>query len=649
MSIDVILNSPVVQALGLALFHSMWQAVVVFCLIQILLFWVKQPANRYRIQYGGLCIIFIAFSVTFFEQLSVADTSTNMLAAAPVLDDNLRLQSPLQQASSPWWQPLVSMHHSPMFLRALPFITIGYGLGILLLTFRTMLSFDRIFKLRKKLLPVSASLQHEVFHLRNLLRIKREVAIYLSHTINVPVMLGYLKPIIVLPVALINQLDKQQVEAILLHELAHIHRQDYLFNVLQIVMETLLFFNPIVWWLSAAIRKERELACDDYALKYIGTPLKYAQALFALEEARIHNMVAAMAATGNSKKHLLFNRIKRITDMKNNTRKNPQGIAVALTALMITVAMVGFFVAGAQDVPKDKQEHESKTSSYRKSTVIVKDEDGKIHRYEDESSSDEDATQALEEAMKAAQTALAEIDEDQIESYTKAAIDAFNSEEIKAAMSEAGKQMAKVDWNEVSKSIEEGMGAVNEIDWDEIGKDIDKELKSIKDIGLDNEEVRKAMKEAGSAIEEARKASSKAMLDSKEAAKHLSAAKLQRDYAALAMGASVIESDKQRREHLKEVDSKRSEIIERRRLSKEHEASVLNAAQSGRDDMNQFLAELKARNLVEDVDNVKVKMTNDALYLNGKKQSQATFDAMKKYAPQGESSTLTIKRSTKSS
>ena len=98
-----------------------------------------------------------------------------------------------------------------------------------------------------------------------------------------PTVIGWLKPVVLLPASALAGLTPRQLEAILAHELAHIRRHDYLVNLLQTLVETLLFYHPAVWWLSRRIRVERENCCDDLAVSLCGDPVAYAAALADLE------------------------------------------------------------------------------------------------------------------------------------------------------------------------------------------------------------------------------------------------------------------------------------------------------------------------------------------------------------------------------
>src|SRR6185503_6057563 len=160
-----------------------------------------------------------------------------------------------------------------------------------------------------------------------------------SALVDVPTVVGWLRPAILLPVAALVSLTPSQVEAILAHELAHIRRHDYALNLLQTIAETLLFYHPAVWWLSNRIRAEREHCCDEIAVAVCGDPVSYAQALAELEGWRTMSASMAMAATGGS----LSQRIRRILQLPLS--EEPRSPSWA-----ITLALTVVFTAGAGGV-----------------------------------------------------------------------------------------------------------------------------------------------------------------------------------------------------------------------------------------------------------------------------------------------------------
>ena len=158
-------------------------------------------------------------------------------------------------------------HILPRLENYFPLLMLIYSLGLAFMLCRLLINIVQLRGLRKQgtIIP-EMQLTDLVTLLQQQFGITRPVQLFLSTRINVPMMLGTLKPIILLPVATINHLTTEQVEAILLHELAHIKRHDYLLNIFQTVAETVLFFNPFVWLLSGIIRREREHCCDATSL-----------------------------------------------------------------------------------------------------------------------------------------------------------------------------------------------------------------------------------------------------------------------------------------------------------------------------------------------------------------------------------------------
>jgi len=152
-----------------------------------------------------------------------------------------------------------------------------------------------------------------------------------------PVVMGCLRPVILVPIGMLAAMPAGQIEAILIHELAHIRRRDYLTNLLQTVVEGFLFYHPAVWWISSVIRAERENCCDDLVVAINGNAREYATALIALEENRWAANQAALAATGG----LLMKRVRRLLYPRESPRAFPTpvlsaGMLAIVTALALT-------------------------------------------------------------------------------------------------------------------------------------------------------------------------------------------------------------------------------------------------------------------------------------------------------------------------
>ena len=170
---------------------------------------------------------------------------------------------------------------------------------------------------------------------------------------NVPVVIGYLRPVILVPVGMLAGMPASQIETILLHELAHIRRRDYLVNLMQTMVESFLFYHPAIWWISGVIRAERENCCDDLVVAASGDAHEYAAALTALEQNRWAAQEAALAATGG-------NLVKRVRRMLNPSklRQGPRAfltpvLSAAILAVTAALALTAWQTqAPSQSAPK---------------------------------------------------------------------------------------------------------------------------------------------------------------------------------------------------------------------------------------------------------------------------------------------------------
>ncbi|MHC4213190.1 MAG: M56 family metallopeptidase [Planctomycetota bacterium] len=171
--------------------------------------------------------------------------------------------------------------------------------------------------------------------LAELIGVCRVVELTESALVQVPTVIGWLKPVILLPASVLTGLSTEQLEAILAHELAHIRRHDYLANMFQTVIEIVGFYHPAVWWVSHKIRIERENCCDDIAVRVTGDGVGYAKALTAIEELRGGGHRLAVAASGGS----LFDRVRRLLG-SDSRQQNSSGRAPALTAILLVISLL---------------------------------------------------------------------------------------------------------------------------------------------------------------------------------------------------------------------------------------------------------------------------------------------------------------------
>ncbi|MBE7176313.1 MAG: M48 family metalloprotease [Mucilaginibacter polytrichastri] len=181
--------------------------------------------------------------------------------------------------------------------------------------------------------------------------VKKAVRLVLSGTSLVPCTIGHIRPLIFFPAGMLSGLSTEQIEAILLHELGHIRRNDYLFNIAQHIAESLLFFNPFAWLVSRDIRTAREHCCDDFVLEHQGSPMIYARALTAVQSFGTRHHRFAPAASGK-KKSSLFKRIIRMTSMKT-AQSSPRQKMILLGGI-ITICASLAWIAPDEKLPVKK-------------------------------------------------------------------------------------------------------------------------------------------------------------------------------------------------------------------------------------------------------------------------------------------------------
>jgi outer membrane protein assembly factor BamB/protocatechuate 3,4-dioxygenase beta subunit len=202
---------------------------------------------------------------------------------------------------------------------------------------------------RRGISAAPSTVVHMVSRLSERLRIRRPVRVVVSALADAPALIGWLRTVILLPFSTLNGLTPDQLEAILTHELAHIRRHDYLVNLLQTVVETVLFYHPAVWWISRRLRQEREHCCDDWAVSLCGDRMAYARALATLEGLRAVRPKLAVAVQGGS----LTARIRRIVGTPDATASPKAALALVTVLFLALVAQLSHNEnsASATDAP----------------------------------------------------------------------------------------------------------------------------------------------------------------------------------------------------------------------------------------------------------------------------------------------------------
>ncbi|PYJ00834.1 MAG: hypothetical protein DME25_19670, partial [Verrucomicrobia bacterium] len=317
-SLLALLNHPLAHRLGWVLLHSLWQGALIaaaFGLVRLAL--RRRSANaRYLAGCLGLALILAAPAATLlFSQTLQPEAGRTALEAADQPRGGILFPSILSTgaaggiggssaASKVTW-PL--QQGTELFGRLAPSLAALWLAGVVFFSARLTRSCWWVSRMRSR---DNELLDPAWLETLNDLRCRLEISrpVLKSALVEVPTAIGWLRPVILLPASSITGLTPSQLEAILAHELAHVRRFDHLVNAGQCVVETLMFYHPVVWWLSRCVREERENCCDDLVIKVCGNRLAYARALATLEESRADLPQLAFAATGGS----LLKRIRRL-------------------------------------------------------------------------------------------------------------------------------------------------------------------------------------------------------------------------------------------------------------------------------------------------------------------------------------------------
>ncbi|HVW94596.1 MAG TPA: M56 family metallopeptidase [Mucilaginibacter sp.] len=331
------------QVVGITIIHSLWQGLTVYFLLKIIL---TAGANltaskKYLLAMAGLLGITSWFGYTLINEINIY----NWLAVTPAKNAVRPLLAELPVVIGKFNDESIRYYYS--IERYLPYIALLYVLGLVFNTVKLFIDRKKLNDIKQRI-TFDAPLQKSVDRFAGALKIGRKVTSGLSKMIDVPCMVGYFKPVILLPFSFAACMSAEEIEVIILHELAHIKRNDYFLNILQQIITVLLFFNPCVQLINRIINEERENSCDDLVVKATASPIIYAKALLKLEQNRQNNWQLALAATGK-KKHLL-NRIERI--MK--TKKSIPSIRPTLLAMLILTVTIGVIGLLKPEVAKGK-------------------------------------------------------------------------------------------------------------------------------------------------------------------------------------------------------------------------------------------------------------------------------------------------------
>jgi len=363
-SIPAILGGPLAQAIGWALVHLLWQGVLVAAILAAALALLQRRSANAR--YFASCAALVALLL-----LGVATTvrtyNNSLVSPAPVIEETTPAEATQTIAAAEATADTTETVSAPTTItwldRAatviafasghLPQIVLLWLVGVAFFSTRLVVGWIGAYRMAARYAhPASADWQRTLARTAAALKLRRTIRLLESAAVEVPTVIGWMRPVVLLPIASLSGLTPEQIEMILAHELAHIRRHDFIVNLLQAVVETLLFYHPAAWWISRRIRVEREHCCDDVAVAMFGDPLQYARALTRFEELRLDPAHAVLASNGGS----LLTRIRRLVGARGESANWSSQFAagaglLAVLGVLILVPSISLFAEHRQQPP----------------------------------------------------------------------------------------------------------------------------------------------------------------------------------------------------------------------------------------------------------------------------------------------------------
>jgi beta-lactamase regulating signal transducer with metallopeptidase domain len=361
-----------VEATAWTLIHFCWQAAVIAGVYRVATIAFARRASqiRYVLALSALLAMFGAAVFTFAWELRPLGAQPNLTASSA--ENDPAGSGGFPRVLAPGGISGSQLENHARLVNSLPglmgpimeLVDAFWVLGVLALSVRGLGGWWLIHRLRASALPQAPESVCAAFRrISSALGLHKTVLLRISNAIAGPVTVGAVRSMVLLPVSAITLLGPEELEVVLAHELAHVLRADFFWNLVQTLIETLFFFHPVVWWVSGRVRHERELCCDDLALKICPNPIVYASALFHLEEHRSRQMRLAMALDGHQSPQTLRMRIARILGetlpMNAPGSLRPFSAAAVFAAVIVLLLPATQVIAGLSPRPTSTVSHPS--------------------------------------------------------------------------------------------------------------------------------------------------------------------------------------------------------------------------------------------------------------------------------------------------
>ncbi|HYJ39758.1 MAG TPA: M56 family metallopeptidase [Steroidobacteraceae bacterium] len=325
-------TTELMRTLAWSLLHFLWQGAAIAAVAAAFMFVFRKPATRYLVGIAALALMLVSFGITFTLISGSSGAAAEVSAAGAPAAASL---SSLGAHASPDFhlgeQAAVSSEGGFLWIAR------TWLAGVFVFALRIAFGLLVIEHLRRRnLIALPDALVDRFRALQRRLGIRRNVRYAECHSLSVPAVIGFFRPIVLLPMRALTGLTPEQLEAVIAHELGHIKRFDVAVNFFQVIAESLFFFHPAVWWLNKRIRADREDCCDDVAIATCGGTVGYARALATMESWRDVPSFA-MAATGSP----VTARVARLLGVSTNKGGGRTAGMVTASLVLATALIAG--------------------------------------------------------------------------------------------------------------------------------------------------------------------------------------------------------------------------------------------------------------------------------------------------------------------
>lgn len=346
-SLEQLISEDTVHAMAWTVLHSLWQGLLIALVFSLIYYNLKNKTARfkYHLAFASLLAVVLSAACTFvmISDLQTPASAADYSVPSVVVASSDTYQMALNQKTSNWYEASLS------YLDNNTNLVVGIWMfGMFLFMIKMLFGIYHVNQVRFSAeLIKDKTWQRKIDKYLVNLGSSRSVEIAQSALIKMPMMIGFFKPMILFPIGVINQMDVQEVEAIIAHELSHVLRNDFLMNIIQSIIEVLFYFNPAVWWISSIVRSEREHSCDDMAVELTHSNVHYAKALLRLGYQQNNSNSLVMNFGGKKKKLLL--RVQRVL---NDSQYKPRVMEKIITSTLLLVLIVGISMgANTTDSP----------------------------------------------------------------------------------------------------------------------------------------------------------------------------------------------------------------------------------------------------------------------------------------------------------